>query len=211
MGFTLTDTLPKSSRAEFSAPRKALNRDSLQLSGYRYYSPEMGRWLNRDPIGEHSLRRMLLQRATVQTGRILARAGLDNKTGRVFLTGSVVDYLFVENDPTGSQDAVGLSRIKPPSGWFPTLPPPAGPTLWVYWCDRAGFAPCGCTQTAGYISVKTGASGSALDLILYLNGRVVAACGYGQAFENRVPGRDLSCELSYAGRQTAGSQPAVHG
>ncbi len=25
---------------------------SAKDSGYRYYSPELGRWLNRDPIGE---------------------------------------------------------------------------------------------------------------------------------------------------------------
>ena len=42
---------------EFASPRKSCSpktpiRDQVQLPGLRYYSPELGRWVNRDPIGE---------------------------------------------------------------------------------------------------------------------------------------------------------------
>ncbi len=44
---------------EFASPRKSCSpktpiRDQVQLSGLRYYNPEMGRWLNRDPLGDRS-------------------------------------------------------------------------------------------------------------------------------------------------------------
>ena len=46
-------SFPETTRREILAPRKMLNPDDrLQVSGYRYYSPELGRWVSRDPIAE---------------------------------------------------------------------------------------------------------------------------------------------------------------
>ena len=50
----------------------------LRKYGFRYYSPETGRWLNRDPLGE--------------------RGGLN-------------PYAFVENNPIGAFDPVGLQSM----------------------------------------------------------------------------------------------------
>jgi RHS repeat-associated protein len=35
-----------------SKPKNALRRAELQVSGLRYYNPEVARWISRDPIGE---------------------------------------------------------------------------------------------------------------------------------------------------------------
>jgi RHS repeat-associated protein len=34
------------------APEKEVTEKRVQISGYRFYSPGLGRWINRDPIGE---------------------------------------------------------------------------------------------------------------------------------------------------------------
>lgn len=34
------------------APEKEVTEKRVQISGYRYYSPRLGRWINRDPSGE---------------------------------------------------------------------------------------------------------------------------------------------------------------
>jgi len=56
--------------------------------GFRFYSPELGRWLSRDPIGENP---------------IILRVGVDR-----FLKDLRNIYLFVENDPIKNWDTLGL-------------------------------------------------------------------------------------------------------
>ena len=54
MGFHVTDHVIDDTRD--AQPRAAVNplRGPIRKveSGYRFYAPEMGRWINRDPIGE---------------------------------------------------------------------------------------------------------------------------------------------------------------
>lgn len=63
MGFYATDTLeatpPRRASARRARRDPACGRKPLRgpthkaISGYRFYNPELGRWLNRDPIGEN--------------------------------------------------------------------------------------------------------------------------------------------------------------
>ena len=50
MGFYITEQLPGNSLENSSNPYTPYR--GLQLSGRRFYNPELGRWVNRDPIGE---------------------------------------------------------------------------------------------------------------------------------------------------------------
>jgi len=62
MGFYATDTLelappPRTdtgrARQHLACGQKPLRGPIHNaISGYRYYNPELGRWINRDPIGE---------------------------------------------------------------------------------------------------------------------------------------------------------------
>jgi hypothetical protein len=81
-------------------PKSDLPRSTTARSGYRFYSPKLGRWVNRDPIGEDSDR-------SVPSSAVLPMwahwAGLEG--------GSVDEanlYLFVRNSPMGNFDAYGL-------------------------------------------------------------------------------------------------------
>jgi RHS repeat-associated protein len=65
----------------------------LYYYGYRWYHPNLQRWLNRDPLGE------------------LGFELLRNETPDVSGSGPNF-YLFVENDPVVSFDAIGLARQK---------------------------------------------------------------------------------------------------
>ena len=62
----------------------------LVYYGYRYYAPELGRWVRRDPIGE--------------AGNILLRNESDRKEEDLNL------YIFVQNDPNIWIDPLGLSE-----------------------------------------------------------------------------------------------------
>jgi len=52
MGYHLRAEAAAGPRAEGRAARVVRTRRAGVGSGYRYYSPELGRWVNRDPIGE---------------------------------------------------------------------------------------------------------------------------------------------------------------
>jgi len=54
MGFHATSLLPTPSSQEAppGQPKSHTPWGRLQLSGYRYYNPDLGRWVSRDPIGE---------------------------------------------------------------------------------------------------------------------------------------------------------------
>ncbi len=52
MGYHLRAGAAAGPRVEGRATRHARTPRARVGSGYRYYSPELGRWINRDPIGE---------------------------------------------------------------------------------------------------------------------------------------------------------------
>lgn len=65
----------------------------IAVYGFRYYAPEIGRWVSRDPIGERGL-------------KVIAsfEDHITNETNR---------YVLLHNLPTGSVDALGLRGYSP--------------------------------------------------------------------------------------------------
>lgn len=94
---------------------------SRHYYGYRLYSPEMGRWLNRDPIGEE--------------GFWTTRAHLEKLSSRKRLKkwACAPLLLFLDNNAFNSVDAFGLSI----SIVWPSPPPPADPPKGVLVCMGA--------------------------------------------------------------------------
>ncbi len=99
--------------------------------GYRYYSPDMGRWMSRDPLGDpSSADRILAKRSRLERDRLMSRAMKHL-------------YVFVANAPTYVIDPLGLAcatiggcseeqlnrmrRI--PENWKPSDPPLKGSVL----------------------------------------------------------------------------------
>jgi|GEM_PF-5810474 len=116
----------------------------LAYYGYRYYSPELGRWSNRDPLlDESALRRYLTRRPFYEHLRLRAE-----------LT-KLPAYRFVNNDPVGYLDDLGLMLVGPgPGGLVGPLPgkpapkpaPPPSPERYVgircvCRCGRVGNDP----------------------------------------------------------------------
>ena len=91
--------------ADFGYTKFYMNRSSgLDLTLYRAYDPEKGRWLSRDPLGEYK------------------RLNLKYPTGPNL-------YAYVKNDPMESIDPLGLedwhAPMWPPPDPTPTPPAPA--------------------------------------------------------------------------------------
>ena len=83
---------------EFASPRKSCSpktpiRNQVQLPGLRYYNPEMGRWINRDPLAKLDY----------------VDAHLLTGTDRLAQDPA---YVFVRNDAIASFDARGLATQK---------------------------------------------------------------------------------------------------
>jgi RHS repeat-associated protein len=68
--------------------------------GYRFYNPDIGRWLNRDPLAEHSFQIAFKSRA--QSSMLELR-----KMIRIAINSPAV---FVSNAPINSFDILGLSQ-----------------------------------------------------------------------------------------------------
>lgn len=64
--------------------------------GFRYYSPELGRWLSRDPLGDGAALRMHLGGKSIHEQEGMHRAALDPV------------YAFCGNDPVDDIDVLGL-------------------------------------------------------------------------------------------------------
>jgi hypothetical protein len=77
-------------------PKSDLPRAASACPGFRYYSPEMGRWLSRDPIGEPSFARQ------VAVLDFLPQRRPANQLLQVPV------YIFVANAPTHLVDFLGL-------------------------------------------------------------------------------------------------------
>ena len=93
----------------------------LYYYGYRQYSPELGRWLSRDPIGEE--------------GFWTTRAHLEKLSSRKRLKKWACSplLLFLDNNVPNSVDAFGLSI----SILWPPPPPPSDPSKGVLVCMGA--------------------------------------------------------------------------
>ncbi len=71
---------------------------------YRYYDPNLQRWLNTDPIGESGFEVLRFERN--KSSRLMALLGQ---------MGGVNLYGFVQNQPTGSYDPLGLAPSTGPN------------------------------------------------------------------------------------------------
>ncbi|MFT7489289.1 MAG: hypothetical protein ACI9OU_001691 [Candidatus Promineifilaceae bacterium] len=72
----------------------------VQLSGYRYYRAELGRWLNRDPLGEEgsaALRNVFSEESTSVW-----------QEERMLLSASVLGYVAMQNSPVMRMDSLGV-------------------------------------------------------------------------------------------------------
>lgn len=67
--------------------------------GYRYYNPELGRWLNRDPLGDQAFFSSYTRDLTLRETVRLRKESLGPT------------YLFVQNSPTIHVDPYGLAGL----------------------------------------------------------------------------------------------------
>jgi len=94
---SLSGTLAGANLYRFSSKEFHVN-SGLYYYLYRFYAPNLQRWMNRDPIGESGFER--------------TRAILDSQLGRAAPATSPLplnQYGFVSNDPAGRADADGLA------------------------------------------------------------------------------------------------------
>ncbi len=82
--------------------RSFLGGTCVVISGYRYYNPELGRWLNRDPLEEF--------------GSFLLRRETEKRTAGLNL------YGFLLNDPINKIDPTGLDSVEVGGGFPFTVP-----------------------------------------------------------------------------------------
>jgi len=115
-----------------NAPTPTKTASGMFFYGYRYYDPETGRWLNRDPIGERSLKydsleygeilsasKELSQPALIELINLSARSGMSSQTYRSSRTilhiqgrkNSVNLYSFIDNDGLNDVDLLGLLQV----------------------------------------------------------------------------------------------------
>jgi RHS repeat-associated protein len=103
------DPLPSGGNRYRFSSKEQMPNSGLYYYGYRFYDPNLQRWLNRDPIGEGGFE------VTRSRGPSVAR-GEPNR------------YLFVRNRPTGLIDSDGLDVISIP---FPIELPPIPIPAWA--------------------------------------------------------------------------------
>ena len=80
-------------------PTPTTTASGVSFYGYRFCHPELGRWINRDPIGDISFISRYLQQRPPREHNRLNRAGLKQS------------YLFVDNTSLNGCDPVGLDNL----------------------------------------------------------------------------------------------------
>jgi len=117
-GNTITSTGDKKDDFRFRFSNKYLDEEtSLYYYGYRYYSPQLGRWISRDPLGEaHFLDNWLKGRYGREWIAIWWRAKrplylFANNAPQLF-----VDLLGLDNPGSGGQNQVCCATSPPPPG-----------------------------------------------------------------------------------------------
>ncbi len=104
-------------QTESRSNNKATYADSkVYYYGYRYYSPELGRWPSRDPIGEWGGMLNTIWLEVIQLG--VQRAQIDGSftsglpfryvMAKFMAPATLKDYLFVQNAPVHRMDHLGL-------------------------------------------------------------------------------------------------------
>jgi hypothetical protein len=104
MGFFLTTNAAVRNRPTAHpavAPKPLPRFRRLSVSGLRYYSPEMGRWINRDPIGDKLARKMSCLPSPVSVISTCSAKAKDDSEP-LFL------YWFIRNNPPNQFDILGL-------------------------------------------------------------------------------------------------------
>ncbi len=112
----------------YSNPLRGPNR--RVVSGYRYYSPELGRWLSPDPLGENAFLQQYSAGKSLSERKKLYKQSLKPL------------YLFVQNDPLSLYDIKGLNDAAPSNGDDGNDPGDSD----GYSCDPSGLGPklCKC-------------------------------------------------------------------
>ncbi len=100
MGYHLRAEAAAGPREEGRATRGARTPRAGVGSGYRYYSPGLGRWINRDPIGDRAFTSEL-RKQHVRVGRLNGQAHSEPK------------YVFAQNRGNSALDYLGLITVRP--------------------------------------------------------------------------------------------------
>ena len=93
MGFSITSRASATGASRSPGP-------GITYYGYRYYDPETGRWLSRDPLCDAAF-------------FALYSAGSKREQTRIKRESLRASYLFVRNRPIGAVDRLGLVEVIP--------------------------------------------------------------------------------------------------
>lgn len=145
----------------FQFSTKYTDRETgLSYYGYRYYSAELGRWLNRDPLGDHAFLKERLKRVPNSIRERLIKEGVS------------MLYLFVGNDSVNYRDWLGLAVITRISVSYESGYPMSNLQNHPFWSqifgDVEGHSPTGYIY-AGYMTVH-GEKGKVLMTMPVLTG-----------------------------------------
>ena len=122
MSYFITDSESASSTSSSRRPKTSYRRVSGLVSGHRYFSPGISRWLSRDPIGEMGSVSWLARRN-------IRSEALDIFHELLWLTRheQMKIYVFVNNSTQSYFDALGESANSVPIVTFPITDPNANP------------------------------------------------------------------------------------
>jgi len=95
----------------------AIGDTGLYYFGYRYYSPRLGRWLNRDPIGESGARIIRHRSADTESFSWLIQGGgvWSGSVARDTMLEQEDLYRYADNAPSDRFDSFGLQTTQPSS------------------------------------------------------------------------------------------------
>jgi len=99
-------------------PTPTTTASGVSFYGYRFYNPELGRWINRDPLGESAFRSVYQKQVSREERRRLSRLLRQG------------EYRFVDNNALRHVDPHGLQFYEPPIGghpWDDPYYPPSTP------------------------------------------------------------------------------------